>query len=750
MSATDYESGPAPAGACCPTGAAMDLAGGSSAAARLARPDGKGRLALDLLVPEAHCAACIGTIERGLGRLPGVASARLNLSLHRLAVSFEPGRVSADDIIAALAKLGYSARPCDSAAMGEIASDARGRDLTARLGVAGFAAMNIMLLSVAIWSGADGATRDLLHWISAMIALPVVIFSGMPFHRSALRALRAGRLNMDVPISLAILLAAGVSLSETIQGGAEAYFDASVSLTFFLLLGRVLDHHTRRAARSAAAQLATLTARTALLVTPEGRAHVHVEDLRPGDRILVARGETLPADGVVLAGESEIDRAMVTGESLPEPARPGTPVHAGMMNLADALTVEVRATGEATLIAEITRMVAAAEAGRNRYTRLADRAARIYAPAVHIAAALVFAFWLATGLPLREAVMIAAAVLIVTCPCALGLAVPAVQAVVSGRLFRAAVYVKDGSALERLAEVDTVVFDKTGTLTTGRPEVTLPPGLTPDQAAAARLLAEASRHPFSRAIAGHAGLRDAAAGAALPEAAGLAEIPGQGVEARIGEARVRLGRAEWCGVHGGAGTEVWLTGLGAPRVFRFADNPKPDAAATVAGLQARGLRVLLLSGDAPEAVAHAAGATGIAEWQARLTPAEKLAALHALAAEGRRVAMVGDGLNDAPALAAAHVSLSPASGSDIARVAADFVFPEDRLAPVLLSHAQSRLARRRALENFGLAAVYNVIAVPLAALGLVNPLIAALAMSGSSVLVTLNALRPGRRDGPAS
>ncbi|WP_170317699.1 heavy metal translocating P-type ATPase [Paroceanicella profunda] len=745
MSTVGYEAGPAPA-ACCPTGAALDVARGGSAAARMARPDGKGGFTLDLLVPEAHCAACIGTIERGLGRLPGVASARLNLSLHRLSVRFDAGRIAADDILAALARLGYSARPCDSAAMGELASDARGRDLVARLGVAGFAAMNIMLLSVAVWSGADGATRDLLHWISAMIALPVVIFSGMPFHRSAWAALRAGRLNMDVPISLAILLAAGVSLSETVQGGAEAYFDASVSLTFFLLLGRVLDHHTRRAARSAAAQLATLTARTALLVTPEGRTHVHVEDLRPGDRILVARGETLPADGVVLDGVSEIDRAMVTGESVPETAGPGTPVHAGMMNLAAALTVEVRATGEATLIAEITRMVAAAEAGRNRYTRLADRAARIYAPAVHLAAAAVFLGWLATGLPVREAVMIAAAVLIVTCPCALGLAVPAVQAVVSGRLFRAAVYVKDGSALERLAEVDTVVFDKTGTLTTGRPEVLLPP-LSPEQAAAARCLAEASRHPFSRALAGHVGLAALAEAAAPAAVEALAEIPGQGVEARVAGRRLRLGRAAWCGVDGGAGSEVWLTGLGAPVVFSFTDALKPDAAETISRLAARGLRVLLLSGDAPEAVAAAAAATGIPQWQARLTPADKLRALRELAASGATVAMIGDGLNDAPALAAAHVSLSPASGSDIARIAADFVIPETGLAPVMLCLDQARLARRRALENFGLAAVYNLAAVPLAALGLVDPLIAALAMSGSSILVTLNALRPGRGTG---
>ncbi|GIX13947.1 MAG: copper-translocating P-type ATPase [Paracoccaceae bacterium] len=728
-----------PPGSCCPAGAAVALSG-AEGAGLFARDVGGGLREIELLVPAAHCAACIGTIERGLAAMPGVALARLNLSLKRLTVRFDPARVAAGAVLERLAGLGYDARPVDAAQMRALARDPEGRDLLARLGVAGFAAMNVMLLSVGVWAGAEAATRDLMHWVSAAIALPAVAFAGVPFYRSALRALRAGRLNMDVPISLALILAAGVSLSETAQGGPEAYFDAAVMLAFFLLLGRVLDHRTRRLARSAAAQLASLSARTAQLLTPEGPRLVRVEDLRPGDEVLVAAGETFPADGEVLSGESAIDRAMVTGESVPQPAGPGDAVHAGMVNLAAPLRVRVSASGEATLIAEIGRMVAAAEAGRNRYTRLADRAARIYAPLVHLAAALTFAGWLWAGLPAREALMIAASVLIITCPCALGLAVPVVQVVAGGRLFRAGVFVKDGAALERLAEADMVVFDKTGTLTEGRPEVIAMPG-DPAARAAALALAEASGHPHARAIA--AALR--ALGVRPAPVTGIAETPGAGVAGRLDGAEIRLGRADWCGLPRGDDTEVWLAGPGGAACFRLADRPKADAAATVAALKARGMAVTLLSGDAPGAVADTARAVGIADWRARLTPAEKCAALADLAARGHRVLMVGDGLNDAPALAAAHVSISPAGATDIARAAADLVIPAGRLEPVLAALAEARTARARALQNFAIAALYNALAVPLAVAGLVSPLVAALAMSGSSILVTLNALRPGGR-----
>jgi Cu2+-exporting ATPase len=725
---------------CCAGGLALSLAESASGAERWARPAGGGLKAVDLLVPGIHCAGCLGTIERGLGAAPGIVSARVNLTMRRVRAVFDPARTSVAGTIEALAGLGYEARPFDAAAMAAIDRDEAGRDLLARLGVAGFAAMNVMLLSVAVWSGAEAATRDLMHWISALIALPAIAFAGVPFFRSAAGALKVRRLNMDVPISLAIVLASGVSLYETSVSGEHAYFDAGIGLVFFLLIGRYLDHRTRAAARSAAAELTALSARAATVIGAGGRrVTLAIDELEPGALVEVAPGERIPADGRIESGTSDLDRSMVTGEETPEAVGPGAEVHAGMLNLSGPLAVRVTATGERTLLAEIARMIESAERGRTAYDRWADQAARIYSPGVHLIAAAAFLGWFwATGGDWHRALTIAATLLIITCPCALGLAVPAVHAVAGGRLFRRGIFLKDAGALERLARVDTVVFDKTGTLTEGRP--VLADGPAPGHPAwpVAAALARASRHPLARALT-------AAAQARGVEPAGLAEVrevPGAGVEGRAGGVPVRLGRASWVGAAPGAGTEVWLgAGAAAPVSFRFEDALRADAAETVRALKARGLGVALFSGDAAGPVARVAGAAGIADARSGMTPADKLAALAALAHEGRRVLMVGDGINDAPALAAADCSMSPVAASDVSRAAAGLVFTGERLAPVLFALETARMARARALENFALAAAYNTVAIPVALAGLVTPLIAALAMSGSSILVTLNALR---------
>jgi Cu2+-exporting ATPase len=699
----------------------------------------EGAASVDLMVPGIRCAGCMRAIETGLGKLDGVASARVNLSMRRVRVLYDPAKGSVDAVLEGLSGLGYQARPYDAQAMTEIDRDSAGRDLLVRLAVAGFAAMNVMLLSVSVWSGAEAATRDMLHWISALIALPAIAFSGVPFFRSALEALAARRLNMDVPISLAVCLAAGTSLAETIHGGEHAYFDAGISLIFFLLIGRYLDHRTRAVARSAAAELTALSARAATVIGPDGaRGTVAIDDLGLGALVEVVPGERVPADGRVEAGASDLDRSMVTGETNPEPVGPGTEVHAGMLNLSGPLRVRVAATGEATLLAEIARMVDSAERGKTRYDRWADRAARIYAPGVHIVAAAAFIGWLwATG-DWRLAVTIATAVLIITCPCALGLAVPAVHAVAGGRLFRRGIFLKDGGALERLAGIDMVVFDKTGTLTEGRPALASGPSDGDPAWPVAAALAGVSQHPLSRALAA-AALARGVTPAVLDQ---LREVPGAGVEGQLDATPVRLGRADWVGGAGGAVTAVWLrVGDGAPAAFTFEDIVRADAREACDALRARGLRLALFSGDAAGPVARVAGATGITDARADMTPAEKLAALEGLARDGHRVLMVGDGINDAPALAAAHASMSPVAASDVSRAAAGLVFTGERLAPVVFALQTARMARARALENFGLAAAYNAVAVPVALMGLVTPLIAALAMSGSSIVVTLNALR---------
>ncbi|MEM6439364.1 MAG: heavy metal translocating P-type ATPase [Pseudomonadota bacterium] len=718
---------------------------------RFVRDAEGGRKRLDLLAPSIHCANCLRAIERGLPKTPGLISARVNLSLRRVAAEFDPEVLDADGIVAALGDLGFAARPFDRDAMRDLERDADGRDLLARMAVAGFAMMNVMLLSVSVWSGAQDATRDLLHWVSALIALPAAAFAGVPFFRSALSALKAGRVNMDVPISLAIVLAGGASLYETSVSGQHAYFDAAVTLCFFLLIGRYLDHRTRRTARVAAAELGSLQAHSATLVAADGsRRAVAVEDLRPGDRLEIAAGERAPADGRVLTGRSDLDRSMITGESAPEPAAPGAEIHAGVLNLSGPLQIEVVAAGDDTVLAGIARMIEAAEAAKSSYADWAARAAKLYVPVVHTAALATLVAWLMAGAGLRDSIMTAVAVLIITCPCALGLAVPAVHAAASGRLFRLGVFLKDGSALERLATADAVVFDKTGTLTTGEPALIDAPE-DPDAWSAAYALARASRHPWSRALAAAAEAR----GVEAAPAQDLTEVPGCGVEARLDEGTVRLGRADWCGAGDGQGDErrggsaVWLRlGQAAPAAFRFEDPLKPDAAATVAALQARGLAASLISGDAPEPVASAAAEAGIVDVAARAAPADKVARLEALAAQGKKVLMVGDGINDAPALAAAAVSISPASAADVSRASAGMVLAGTHLAPLVTAVDVARAARSRAMENFAMAAAYNLVCVPLAAFGFVTPLAAALAMSGSSIVVTLNALRL-RRAGKA-
>jgi Cu2+-exporting ATPase len=697
-----------------------------------------------LSLPTAHCAACITDVERTLEALPGVRSARVNLTQRRVVAQTAPG-MAPDPLIAALAAIGYPAHELDATLLTTTETDARSRDLLMRMGVAGFAMMNVMLLSVAVWSGADGATRDLFHWISAAIALPTLAFSGQPFFASAWASLRARRLGMDVPISLALILAPSISLYETIHSGEHAYFDAAVSLCFFLLAGRYLDYRARAAARSAAEELAALEVPRAVRLTDGAEETVPAASLSVGDMILVRPGGRMPVDGVVAAGASELDRSLLTGETLPVPAIPGAVVSAGEVNLTAPLTITVTAAGRDTSLRRMADLVAAAEGARNRYTSLADRMARKYSPAVHILAFSTFAGWMyATGGDLRLAVNIAAAVLIITCPCALALAVPAVVASASGRLFRKGLLVKDGTALERLAEVDTVVFDKTGTLTEGAPEPEGLDALDPGRAALALALADASSHPLSRSLAAALAARGVVP-ATLDE---VHEVPGAGVEGRLGTRRLRLGRADWAGADWSGAeptqtTAVWLSmGDGhPPRAIPFADRIIAGAGELVAGLKAQGKDVILLSGDNAGAVGGLARRLGISDWQSGVRPEDKAARIAALAAKGRKVLMVGDGLNDTAALAGAHVSMSPASALDAARVASDIVILGSDIAVVADALRIAVQARRRIRQNFALSLAYNAVAVPFAIAGLATPLIAALAMSTSSITVSLNALR---------
>jgi Cu2+-exporting ATPase len=683
-------------------------------------------------VPGIHCAGCLSKIENGLPLTPGILSARVNMSARRVAISHDPA-LTPPDLKAAIVALGFDAEPL--ADPGQDVAAAEGRALVRALAVAGFAAMNIMLLSVSIWSGAEGATRTMFHWLSALIALPAVAYAGQPFFRSAWAALRQGRTNMDVPISIGVLLTTAMSLFETITGGAHAWFDGAVMLLFFLLAGRCLDSMMRGRARAGVAALLKQTAPGALVLGEGGGSQwMAASALRPGMRMIVAAGERLAADGCVVEGESGIDLAFLTGESAPVRVGAGDAVQAGAMNIEGPITVEVTAAGANTVIADIARLMEEAGQGKSRYVRIADRAARYYAPCVHLLAALSFAGWMIAGAGVHQALLIAVAVLLITCPCALGLAVPAAQIVACGVLMRRGVLVKDGSALERLAEVSEALFDKTGTLTLGRP---VPQGvdrLGNEDQAILLALARASRHPLSSALRLELESRQVVP-AALDH---IREVPGEGLFAEHEGHPVALARPR---------SIVNLFGLASEyrrgdnaALLRFSDALRPDAADTLAALRTMGLQTLIASGDRTEALEEIARTTGTTAI-GHLRPADKLALIGRLHARGEKVLMVGDGLNDGPALAAGHASMAPASASDASQLTADAVFLGDRLAPVAVTLRAARRTIRVVKQNFALAIGYNVLAVPLAVAGKVTPLVAAIAMSTSSLIVIANALR---------
>ena len=685
-------------------------------------------------VPSLRCAGCIAKVENGLATVEGIAAARVNFTAKRVRIAHDPA-LDQPRLAAEIERIGFAAEPISSEIARQEAGDSK--RLIRAMAVAGFAMMNIMLLSVSVWSGAAGATRDLFHWLSAMIAIPTVAYAGWPFFTSAWTALRHGRTNMDVPISIGVVLATVMSLFETFVSGPHAYFDGAVSLLFFLLVGRVLDSVMRDRARDAVTALLRQTAKGALVLLADGASRwVDAVRIEPGMRMLVASGERLAADGVIEAGRSSFDLSLLTGESAPQPASVGTSVHAGTLNLGAPVTVRVTAAGPDTVIADIARMMDNAAQAKSRYVRIADRAARYYAPAVHTLAFLSFVGWMIAGAGWHQSLMIAVAVLIITCPCALGLAVPAAQIVAAGALGRAGILIKDGSALERLAEVDRALFDKTGTLTLGRPEVREPLAIPEAHWPIALALAQASRHPLAEALR----RRLSAEGVTAAELEQIVEHPGEGVEGWFAGRRTWLGRdSAMEGLRDAIGTRLLIEGE-EPVTIGFEDRLRSAVPETLERLRGLGIEASILSGDRACAVAPVAKGLGLSA-QTSARPEDKLAAIGRYAGAGAKVLMVGDGLNDGPALAAGHVSMAPASASDVGQTAADAVFLGDSFAPVATAIVAARRTMRVVRQNFAIAVGYNVVAVPLAIVGLVTPLIAALAMSGSSLIVIANALR---------
>lgn len=695
---------------------------------------------LSVLVKGAHCAACIQKIESVLQNQQEVINARLNFSTGRLSIDWNGSAVNANGYVEKIEKLGYTVRPYDVNSQKE-QLDEEERFLLLCLGVAGFAMGNIMLVSVGLWTTTADTmgvvTRDFMHWISAIIALPTILFSGRPFFRSAFTALKASRTNMDVPISVGLTLAGGMSLFETINHSEHAYFDSAVMLIFFLLIGRYFDFRARKNARSAATDLLQSINGFSTLIEDDKRSSIPIRQLKQGHIILVAAGETIPVDGIILNGKSDIDVSLVTGETIPVHATSGFNVYAGTLNLSSPITIRVNKEAENSTVAGIVRLMEKAGQGQALYVRLADKVARLYTPIVHILAIAAFLGWVfAGGMAWQEALMIAITVLIITCPCALGLAVPIVQVLATGHLMKRGILVKSGDALERLATIDTILMDKTGTLTLGKPVLVNKGNDTALQIAAS--LAAHSRHPLSQAITqSYTGQ--------LLTLTNVQEYPGFGLEGLLNGMTVRLGSRVWCGipdVKNSDQIELWFDlEEREPILFLFCDELRSDSADTIRKFEMENLSTTLLSGDRSIVVKKIAQKCGITKVYSEKSPSEKFYILESLKTQGRKVLMVGDGLNDAPSLAGADVSIAPGTAIDITQNAADIIFMGEKFSPVFEAYKTARLTQKLVKQNFALAVIYNMIAIPMAAFGMVTPLVAALAMSGSSLIVIANSFR---------
>ncbi|MEM9011068.1 MAG: cation-translocating P-type ATPase [Pseudomonadota bacterium] len=673
------------------------------------------------------CPACVFRIEEHLKTLDGVIQARGNATRRRLRLVWEPGRQDEASLVRAIQTLGYDAHSFAEQA------DASEPSLLPRLAVAALGMMNIMGLSISVWAGAvtdmGPGTTQFMHWLSALIALPVTVYSGSVFYLPALRAIRVGRMTMDTPIAIAIWVTFVASLVETVRGAHHVYFDAVVSLIFLLLIGRVLEQSLRRRSGDTAANLRDLLAVPAFRLAPDGTlAEVDPATLRPGDRILVQSGGRVPADGQLAGEEAWIDESALTGEAAPRRIGAGGAIPAGAVITIGPAVLEITQSGGSVQLMQMSRMLEEAAAHKGRVQLLADRFAQSYVPLVLIGGAAGFALWFGPlGASFGEALMIAVAVLVVTCPCAAGLATPAVTTRAVNLLLRDGVLIKSGEALEKLGEVDRIYVDKTGTLS--EPHIAVDRAVPDALLAGARRLAAASGHPLARALG---------EGCDAAPATAVREHPGQGIEAADG---ARLGTAAFVGLAEAAATPAiyYRAPGGEIARFTFSESPVTGARAAIRALAP--LQITLLSGDGPHPVGAFAQRVGIETWQARQSPLEKLQLLQAERDRGGRALMVGDGINDSGALSAAHVSASFASATQIAQAAADVLLLRSDLMLLPRALRLARRARWLIAQNLWFSTAYNVLTVPLALMGYLSPMLAALLMSSSSILVLLNGLR---------
>ncbi|HAW61083.1 MAG TPA: cbb3-type cytochrome oxidase assembly protein CcoS [Pseudomonas sp.] len=699
-----------------------------------------------LMIEGISCAACGWLIERHLRNVRGVAEASLNLSNHRLNVRWSDSELPLSELLAELRRIGYAAHPYRADEAAERLANENRRSLR-QLGVAGLLWMQVMMATMATWPEFNLDLSEsffvTLRWTALLLTTPIVFYCCTDFFKGALRDIRTRHLTMDVSVSLAIGGAYVAGIWSTITGQGELYFDAVGMFALFLLAGRYLERRARERTAAATAQLVNLLPASCLRLDAQGHSsRILLSELQLADQVLVQPGGLIPADGTIVSGQSSVDESLLTGEYMPLPRGAGDAVTAGTLNVEGPLTIEVQALGDDTRLSAIVRLLERAQADKPKLAELADRVAQWFLLVVLVVATVVGLVW--WQIDPQRAFWIVLALLVATCPCALSLATPTALTTATGTLHKLGLLLTRGHVLEGLNQIDTVVFDKTGTLTEGRLTLSAihPLGALDADAclALAAALENRSEHPIARAF-----------GRAPLPAESVETVPGLGLVGSVDGRVLRIGQpsfvAEGYGnpppsIPGDMGQWLLLGDDHGPLAWLVLDDRlRDDAPALLDACRGRGWKTLLLSGDSSPMVGQIAAELGIDQAEGGMTPAAKLARLQALQAQGHRVLMLGDGVNDVPVLAAADISVAMGSATDLAKTSADAVLLSNRLGSLAQSFEVARRSRRIIIENLVWASLYNGLILPFAAIGWVTPLWAALGMSASSLLVVLNALR---------